>query len=38
MDNLAVKLDASGIVEDAIVVGEFIPEVYQRVSVAVGVV
>lgn len=37
MSNIAVKLDSSGIVEDAIVVGEYLPEGYQRVSVAVGV-
>jgi hypothetical protein len=37
MDNIAVKLDADGIVENVIVVGEDVPEGYQRVSVAIGV-
>lgn len=37
MNNVAVKLDEDGIVENAIVVGEFVPEGYQRVSVSVGV-
>jgi hypothetical protein len=37
MGNIAVKLDVDGIVENVIVVGEDVPEGYQRVSVAVGV-
>jgi hypothetical protein len=37
MHSIAVKLDLNGIVEDVIVVGEDVPEGYQRVSVAVGV-
>jgi hypothetical protein len=37
MGNIAVKLDADGIVENVIVVGEDVPEGYQRVSVAIGV-
>jgi hypothetical protein len=37
MGNIAVKLDVNGIVEDVIVVGEDVPEGYQRVSVAIGV-
>jgi hypothetical protein len=36
MGNIAVKLDVDGIVENVIVVGEDVPEGYQRVSVAVG--
>jgi hypothetical protein len=37
MHSIAAKLDLNGIVEDVIVVGEDVPEGYQRVSVAVGV-
>jgi len=37
MDNIAVKLDADGIVENVIVVGEDVPDGYHRVSVAIGV-
>jgi hypothetical protein len=37
MGNIAVKLDVNGIVENVIVVGEDVPEGYQRVSVAIGV-
>jgi len=37
MGNIAVKLDVNGIVENVIVVGEAVPEGYQRVSVAIGV-
>ena len=37
MGNIAVKLDVNGIVENVIVVGEDVPDGYQRVSVAVGV-
>jgi hypothetical protein len=37
MNSIAVKLDAGGIVENAIVVDEYVPEGYQRVSVVVGI-
>jgi hypothetical protein len=37
MHSIAVKLDAGGIVENTIVVDEYVPEGYQRVSVAIGV-
>jgi hypothetical protein len=37
MNSLAVKLDVNGIVENAIVVDEYVPEGYQRVSVVVGI-
>jgi hypothetical protein len=37
MNGLAVKLDVNGIVENAIVVDEYVPDGYQRVSVAIGV-
>jgi hypothetical protein len=37
MHSIAVKLDAGGIVENAIVVDEYVPEGYQRVSVVVGI-
>jgi hypothetical protein len=37
MDNIAVKLDVNGIVENVIVVGEYVPEGYQRISVVVGI-
>jgi hypothetical protein len=36
MSNIAVKLDANGVVENVIVVGEDVPDGYQRVSVVVG--
>jgi hypothetical protein len=37
MGSIAVKLDLKGIVENVIVVGDAVPEGYQRVSVAIGV-
>jgi hypothetical protein len=37
MNNIAVKLDAAGIVENVIVVNEFVPEGYQLVFVPVRI-
>ena len=37
MNSIAVKLDVNGIVENAIVVDEYVPEGYQRVSVVIGI-